>query len=125
MTQKLYVKPPKQAIGGLLLMAFIVTMFLLGGLIAYFNLFDEIQGNPEFLPITIFFIIWSVICGGLFVHFIKLYTLMKKGKIEIGEIGNSSDSGSRLRNLDSLKKDGHISNDEYNSKRKEIMDEKW
>lgn len=72
--------------------------------------------------------------------------LMKTGKIEVGEIGDlskefkndieveevsnseeesKSDFSSRLRNLDSLKKDALISEDEYTSKRKEIMDEKW
>ena len=127
-------------------MALIVGLFFVGGLIGYWNLFDEIQGNSEFLPITGFFIIWSVGCGGLFVHFIKLYILMKTGKIEVGEIDNLSkdfksnievekvsnsieesknDFETRLRSIDSLKKDGLINEEEYKNKRTVIMQDKW
>ena len=145
MAQKLYVKPPKQTIGVLLVMAFIAALFLVFGLILYLNVVGEFDGYP-FLLLSKFFFIWGVACSALIIKYIRLYILMKTGKIEVGEIGDlskefkndieveevsnseeesKSDFSSRLRNLDSLKKDALISEDEYTSKRKEIMDEKW
>lgn len=145
MAQKLYVKPPKQTIGVLLVMAFIAALFLVFGLILYLNVVGELDGYP-FLLVSMFFVIWGIACSALIIHYIRLYMLMKTGKIEVGEIGDlskefkndieveevsnseeesKSDFSSRLRNLDSLKKDALISEDEYTSKRKEIMDEKW
>jgi hypothetical protein len=56
--------------------------------------------------------------------------LIKKGKIEIAEISGvaaetESDFAARLRDLEELKKDGLLSDEEYGRKRAEIMQGKW
>lgn len=53
MAQKLYVKPPKQTIGVLLVMAFIAALFLVFGLILYLNVVGELDGYP-FLLVSMF-----------------------------------------------------------------------
>ena len=80
--------------------------------------------------VAIFALIWTVVCIALIAHSIKVLKLIKMGKFEIAEISdpnpeNESDFSSRLRNLEALKKDGLISEGEYQKKRKVIMQEKW
>lgn len=64
------------------------------------------------------------------VHAVKALKLLRKGEIEIAETTSAdrdAENGfaAKLRDLDALKKDGLITDDEYRKKRAQIMKEKW
>ena len=78
----------------------------------------------------IFVVIWEAGCIALLVNAIKALKLMRNGKIEVAEISGMvvEEGGSfaaKLRDLETLKTDGLISDDEYREKRAEVMQEKW
>lgn len=80
--------------------------------------------------LAIFILIWEFICIAILVNAVKALKLMRDGKIEIAEIsGLAVEEGggfaAKLRDLEALKKDGLIFDDEYQKKRAEIMQEKW
>lgn len=86
----------------------------------------------------IFRVIWALVCiGGIIYFLVNLATFTKANKeripvtagevIEIVEDKEEAkgDFEARLRKLESLRKDKLISEEEYKTKRKEIMEEKW
>lgn len=86
---------------------------------------DEVWFIPAF-----FGLIWFVACGAMIAHVARMLKMAKKGKIEVAEIteGGAEPSGGfaeKLRDLEELKRDGLISDFEYQQKREEIMREKW
>ncbi|MFN3995569.1 MAG: SHOCT domain-containing protein [bacterium] len=92
-------------------------------------------------PFIVIFIF--IIVGGIIYSIINLLTYSKKDKKKIHSTATeviefesveqdekdlerrSFDFETRLRKLESLKRDGLITEEEYQRKRKEIMDEKW
>jgi hypothetical protein len=86
-----------------------------------------------------FFLIWFLVCGGIVVYFIRnlaTFSAGDKGRIPItasdvveivpGEdAAGGNDFELRLRKLEALRKDGLVSEEEFQAKRKQIMDEKW
>lgn len=125
MSRKVYVKPPPMA------KIIPVAQIILLPLFIIFGVVMVILAEEETKPfIAVFCLIWSVICIALMVNAVKLLRLINKGKIEIAEIGGSTaedENGfaQKLRDLDALKKESLISDEEYQIKREEIMKEKW
>ena len=103
----------------------ILPVFMIFGIALLFIADREIRPY-----MSIFVLIWEIVCIALVVNAINTLRRIKKGKIEAAEINglqvnSESNSASKLRDLETLKKDGLISADEYEKKRNEIMKEKW
>lgn len=105
----------------------IIPLFMLFGL----ALFSVGAADKEVMPyLAIFILIWETVCIALLVNAVKVLRRIKNGKIEIAEISGlvgkeESIFAAKLRELNALKKDALISDDEYRKKRAEIMQEKW
>jgi len=128
MSLKIYGQPPKQTAGVLLVMITVVALFLIFGTVLFFVGLENSDETSMTILISIFFLIWVIACIGLIVHYFKLYRMIKEGKIDIGELEGSlkeNNIETRLKELEKLKKESLISEEEYIAKRKEIMSEKW
>ena len=125
MPRKVYIKPPPPARTMLLSQIVLSVLFLPFGIV--FVIIAEGEARPF---VVIFSLLWTTGCIAMIVHAVKVLRLIKGGKIEIAELGaitgeTGSDFAARLRDLEALKKDSLISDDEYRRKRAEIMQEKW
>ena len=125
MPRKVYVKPLPVVRTQFVALIVISVLFLLFGLVFVFM--AEGEARPF---VAIFALIWSAGCIALIIHAVKALRLIKKGKIEIAEITGmagetESDFAAKLRDLEELKKDGLISDEEYRRKRAGIMQGKW
>lgn len=138
MTQKIYVTP-----GGITslqakISIIVFVLFLLFGLVLGVIGLKEIPDSEsgEAIAIGAFFLIWVVVCISSIVMFARFLskkktpqekslvdfnfeespdmTMYKRGDFEI-----------RLRKLEQLKQDGLITEEEYQGKRVEIMNEQW
>ena len=119
MSTKVYVKPPK---GVLIAQIVIVPLFMLLGI--YFIFLAE--GEAAIFAI-IFVIIWEAACIAILANAVKL---LRDGKMEIAGLSGTTDEkendfSKKLRDLESLKNDGIINDDEYRKKREEIINQKW
>ncbi len=124
MANKIYITPPPTAKPMFIAVAILGTLFLIFGIVLLSSIWGDM--DEERIPISIFFLIWCSGCIAIVVHAIKVLKLIKKGKIEVGGMEESKDSfAPRLRELEALKKDGLIDDEEYDKKRAEIMNEKW
>lgn len=125
MPRKVYLSPPPVT------RIMPLTQLILGVLFILFGAVLAAVSEGEARPFALLFVlIWSVGCIALILHAVKTLRLMKEGKIEIAEFEVSdgeTESGfaARLRDLEALKNDGLISDDEYSEKRAEIVQEKW
>ena len=123
MSQKIYIKPPPPTRSLLIAQIVVVALFLPFGAGLTF------MAEGEARPFALFFaLIWIIACLAIMIHSFKMLRLIKKGKVEIAEVGSPENGGGfadRLRALDGLKKEGLISEDEHRKKRAEIMQEKW
>lgn len=120
MTTKVYAKPPKTIF---VAQVIIIPLFMIFGLLL-FSLADR-----EVMPfVAIFILIWEAGCIAILFNAIKALKLLKNGQIEVAEIRGLAPEGAsfaaKLRELDALKKDGLISEDEYQKKRASLMQEK-
>lgn len=126
MARKVYIKPP-QPTGTMLKGQMVLSaLFLPWGIMLAF------VAEGEARPFAAFFaLIWVVACLSMFIYSLKMLRVVKKGKIEIAELSSHEDTektggfASRLRDLEALKKEGLIHEDEYTKKRQEILKEKW
>jgi hypothetical protein len=129
MKQKAYIKPTKP---GLIVGLIVIIAFLAFG-IFFFTL---LSGEPDAYIGQIFLIIWIIIVlviGGSFVNNLINYDKNPGSsvaqEIEMPEAFNSREIGisfdDKLRKLESLRKEGLISEQEYAVKRQEIMQQKW
>lgn len=87
--------------------------------------------------IAVFLVIWVIACIGIVAYSAKnltSYSKLERERIpltseDVVEIEPDEeaamDFAGRLRKLESLRKDGLISEEEFQAKRKEIMKEKW
>lgn len=125
MTRKVYLKPPPPTRTILLAQIILAVLFLPFGMV--FVIVSEGEARPL---IIMFAVIWAAGCIAIIVTAVKALRLVKEGKIEIAEIAvttgeTESAFAVRLRDLEALKKDGLVSDGEYQRKRAEIMQEKW
>ncbi|MBA3031405.1 MAG: hypothetical protein FP816_21680 [Desulfobacteraceae bacterium] len=125
MSQKVFIKPP-QPTGTML-----VAQMVISGLFLPFGIMITALADGEARLFAGFFaLIWVVGCSSIFIYSLKLYLLLKKGKIEVAEIDQedvpeTSGFASRLRDLEALKADKLINEGEYLKKRAELLREKW
>lgn len=121
MTPKIYAKPPKALFVAQTILLPLFMIFGLGFLIIA-------QGEARIF-VALFVLIWEAACIAIFINAIKALRMIKNGKIEVAEISGLTEDknsfASKLRELDDLKKDGLVTEEEYQRKRSEIMNEKW
>ena len=128
MPKKIYVKPPPPTRTAMVIQIVMSGLFLVFGIGLFIGVMDELGEAMPF--VAFFFLIWTVACLSLVVYGLKMLKLIKSGKFEIAEIGGTDSQpentfAERLRDLEGLKKDGLISEDEYRQKRADIVQEKW
>ena len=121
MTQKVYVKPAKTIF---VAQVVIIPLFMIFGIVLLS--FADREVRPY---VAIFFLIWEAGCVAILVNAVKALKRLKNGTIEVAEISGLSgtEGGSfatKLRELDALKRDGLISEEEYQTKRAVIMQDK-
>ena len=120
MTTKVYVKPPKTIF---VAQVVIIPLFMIFGIVLISVADSEVRPF-----VAIFFLIWEAVCIALLVNAVKALKLLKNGTIEVAEIsGLAGEEGSfatKLREFDALLKDGLITEEEYQSKRALIMQDK-
>lgn len=125
MARKIYLKPPHPTRTMLWAQIIIGALFLPFGV----ALLSTAEGAARPFAI-IFLVIWVVGCVAIMVNAAKWLRLVKKGSIEVGEIAGvdgetAGGFAEKLRDLEALKKDGLITESEYQRKRAEIIQEKW
>jgi hypothetical protein len=125
MPKKVFIKPPPP------IRTILWAQIILGALFLPFGMVFIFVADGEARPfVAIFSLIWAIVCIVIIVAGVKALRLVKQGKIEIAEITTTngeteSDFAIRLRDLEALKKDGLVSDREYQRKRAEIMGENW
>jgi hypothetical protein len=133
-SQKMSILPSKAAS---LIQVVLGFGFLVFGAVLIFPRAADVSESELGLLLTIFGVIWVIACGAIIGY--GVYCLSKRKPVGLytievetvdptsGERGSvaSADFDSRLRKLESLKREGLITDDEYNRKRAEIMTTKW
>lgn len=122
MSAKVYVKPPKAILAAQLI---IIPLFMLFG----FSFIFIAEGEAAIFA-AIFVFIWEVVCIAILANAVKLLKRIRNGKIEVVEISglageDENNFAPKLRDLEALKTDGLISDEEYRDKREEILNKKW
>ena len=125
MPQKVYVKPPAPTRTMLKAQMVVVSLFLPLGPVFVFVAEGEAR-----LFVALFALIWVVGCISILLYSAKTLKLIRAGKIEIAELGDGdqpqdSAFAQRLRDLEALKKEGLVSDAEYQKKREQILQDKW
>ena len=134
MSPKMKVAPGAIVVRQAKISIIVVSLFLIFGLIFGFAvLFEASWSEPGLtLLISAFFLIWTVVCIALIIFNILL--IKKSGKNEKDSIADilveepaapSGDFESRLRQLERLRIDKLITEEEYLKKRSQILQEKW
>ena len=122
MSQKISVRPSR---AGVVAGLFTALAFLVFGIVFLIVLAKE----ESWIGVG-FLAFWNfcvLLMAGYLVHLLK----SRKGVIEIetgplaGEGPKNESFAARLRDLDALRKDGLVTDDEYRAKRAEILNEKW
>jgi hypothetical protein len=125
MKQKVYIKPSKPS----LVVGLIAIAAMIGFGIFFMTL---IAGEEESRMGMVFLSIWLLIA--LLIAGSMLYNYFSKDKspaigseiiFSDGEANDSTGFDERLRKLEGLRRERLISEEEYRTKRKEIMDGKW
>jgi hypothetical protein len=125
MSQKVYIKPPPPTRTMLIAQMVVVSLFLPLGPVFVFV--AEGEARPF---VALFALIWVAACSAILLYSAKTLKLVKTGKIEIAEVGDGDPArdsafAQRLRDLDALKKEGLVSEAEYQTKREQILQDKW
>ena len=116
----------------------VVALFLVFGLVFGFIVLKETPSSEtgQKLLMGMFFLIWAVVCISIIVAFARVLSKQKnfQGKSLVDlyveephdpSAAKNSDFETRLRKLEQLKKDGLITEQEYQAKRAQILNEKW
>ncbi|MBF0253101.1 MAG: hypothetical protein HQL29_04720 [Candidatus Omnitrophica bacterium] len=125
MADKVFIKTPPP------MRTMFIAQIVLGILFLPFGLMFVFIAEGEAKPFVVMFaLIWVVGCVSIILHSVKALQLINKGDFQIAEIKNENtekkDNFSvRLREIEDLKKDNLISENEYQLKRDEILKEKW
>jgi len=94
------------------------------------------EPGPEGLR-SFFFLVWFLVCGGIVAYYVRNLASFRKDEAagvpltatDVVEMEQdeaaATDFAGRLRKLEGLRRDGLVSEEEFQRKRKEIMDEKW
>lgn len=125
MARKIYLKPPHPT------RTMLWSQIIIGALFLPFGVALLSTAEGEARPFAmIFLVIWVIACIAIVVNAAKWLRLIKEGSIEVAEIAgidSETEGGfsAKLRDLEGLRKDGLITESEYQRKRAEIMQEKW
>lgn len=109
----------------------VAGLFLLFGLVfAWVVLGESASSEPGMsLLVGAFFLIWVVVCLVLIASFARVLRAgAGSSPGSLGEAvveGAASDFETRLRGLESLRREGLITEEEYRGKRSQILGEKW
>ncbi len=116
----------------------VAIFFLLFGLLFAFVVGMETPESETGLRLLQagFLLLWIVGCISMIVMYVRLLSAHKKPQdsslldLHLGAASadtpvQGGDFADRLRKLEALKADGLVSESEYHSKRKEILQEKW
>jgi len=128
MSRKVYIKPPPPTKTLLVSLIVVGALFLAFAVVFFIGIQAELgEAKPV---VALFFLIFAAVSITIIVHAVKSLRLIKEGKFEIAEIGGDateteSDFATKLRDLEALKKERLISEEEYLKKRAEMMREKW
>jgi len=119
--KKIGLKPPAGMRTAVLAQTVLAVLFLPAG--AFFAWIAE----GEAKPFALFFgLVWTAGCCFLFFRGRSALKALKEGTFALELDFEGEDSpGSRLRELESLRKDRLVSEEEYEKKRAEILEEKW
>jgi len=138
MTQKIYVTPGAmtslQAKLGIVVFGFFLLFGLVFGLVVFMETPDSESG--QLIAMGAFFLVWVVVCISCIVTFSRLLSKKKtpqeKSLVDFCfeeprdmAMNKSADFETRLRKLEQLKRDGLITEEEYQGKRVQIINEKW
>ncbi len=125
MPQKMRVRPTKAVTW--MGLAAALAMLVFG--VFFLNLVTK-DGGGEPGPAGAFMLVWFVVLGIIIVY--GIYNLTsRKGVVEIDAESSAPDAkpnpdfDDRLRKLESLRKDGLVTDEEFAAKRAQIMAEKW
>lgn len=126
MKQRAFIKPTKaNIVVGIIVTAF----FAIFGIVFFAVLASE--GSTIGMGFMVFWILIVFVIGGSYVYSLLKYNknedMITAGVIDLDEVdGKTSISfDEKLRKLEQLKKEGLISEKEFNTKRSEIMNQKW
>lgn len=117
--------PVLQARVGMVVVGLMLLFGLGFGLVVMWQTPDS-EGVLKIL-IGLFFLLWVTVCLAIFKVFARIARQGRAGvpdsllEVEYG----GQDFESRLRKLEGLRRDGLVSEQEYESKRQEILKEKW
>ena len=102
----------------------VTTLFLIFGIVFGFVVLLETPSSEFGMKILIgaFFCIWVVVCLGMIVMYARILSKQKPSLVDV-DIEQSDGFGSRLQRLKQLKKEGLITEAEYQSKREQILQE--
>jgi hypothetical protein len=136
-TRKATVRPSPlvstiQLVMGIVFLIFGIALMSSGG----------IEAGPGQTALSLFLIIWILACLGIIIYSLLNLLSFKDYKVkptatDVLEIEEKSvtqeterfqqplDFETKLRKLESLRKDGLLTEEEYQSKKKEILDQKW
>lgn len=136
MSRKVNVVPGKISRSAAGMSAVIGLLFMAFGVIFFSTVMEETPPSEGGLRLLqgAFLVIWIVACAAIvFVNlriFIKAKNPADDSILQLEEdTGNGSAAGAdfdaRLRKVEGLRRDGLITEEEYQRKRAEIFDEKW
>lgn len=116
----------------------VMVLFLLFGLLFGGVVLSEMSASELGLLIAVggFFVVWVLVCTILIIHFRRLLSRTRTDEVlslvdvDIVETDDKDatsppDFDTRLRKLEQLRKEGLITDAEYEKKRGEIMGDRW
>lgn len=129
MKKKAYVKATKPSLIVGMLVAFLMFVF---GIVFLISILGEPENGVGIAFLSIWLIVVLIIAGSYYINY-KNYDKDSgssfAGEIELPDSMSDEESSltfdDKLRKLEDLKKDNLITEEEYNAKRKEIMNQKW
>ena len=137
MTDTHRITPGRVPRSGALLGIYVSVFFLIFGGVFFYVVAQETSSGEIFLRIAqgAFFLLWAVVCIAILVNFIRIYRACDPSAdnqfVKIDSLStfedqsDSYDFDSRLRKLESLYQDKLITEEEYNTKRSALLEEKW
>lgn len=113
--------------GSIVLIVMGSIFFVFGTFLTSIGLSDSSDSTFQTL-IWLFRLIWWAVCFAMIVYGLLMLTRKKPPsmmEMDLEYTGTEGDFETRLRKLESLRKENLISRQEYDTKRAEIMGEKW
>ncbi len=123
--RQIQVRPGKA--GSIILIVMGSIFFVFGTFLTSIGLSDSSDSTFQTL-IWLFRVIWWAVCLAMIIY--GLLMLIRKKppsmmEMDLEYTGTEGDFETRLRKLESLRKENLITSQEYDKKRAEIMGEKW